>query len=483
MKISLGKSILICAFIAFFTAGCDSSSVESPSIPSNLTSSYAGGVATLSWEASTGDSGISGYKIYRNGSMIGEANITSYSDKTITAPGKYSYSLSASDTAGNESPQSPEIWLNVPADENGDPSQAGKIMWKYETGIKLMPSPAVYSDGTIYAADVNGVIYAINTDGTLKWKYGYAKEGDNPQIALGKTGVLYVAANSGLFAINPDGSLKWKNSEVGAGEKTMAIGGGDTLYVVMYSDLYAISDEGSLKWQNVRARYAPAVTQDGSILSGGFSFKPDGSSQDAFYGEAFTFTMQGGYTVINGYSFGVDGTFYISSVDYKFGQPVHENIIAKNPDYSTRWSIQLPTPSSLPKYKYITASVLGPDSTSYMISSDGYLNAVSGSGEMKWRKEVGNCANPPTIGSDVNMYIQSDSALFALDSSGNEIWKNMKLSGDSCPAMEKDGSIIVVSGNAIYAVKSDSHGLASNCWPRKLGDNYNSSSGLIQEAN
>jgi chitodextrinase len=83
---------------------------ELPSTPAGL-SGFAVSSARISldWNASTDNVGISGYKIYRNGSEIAAVSNTSYTDDGLSPLTTYSYAVSAYDAADNESPLSASV--------------------------------------------------------------------------------------------------------------------------------------------------------------------------------------------------------------------------------------------------------------------------------------------------------------------------------------------------------------------------------------
>ena len=70
----------------------------------------------LSWNASTdgGGSGFAGYKVHRNGTVIGSTASTSYSDTTVVGSTTYQYTVSAYDNQPNESAQSSPINVSTP---------------------------------------------------------------------------------------------------------------------------------------------------------------------------------------------------------------------------------------------------------------------------------------------------------------------------------------------------------------------------------
>jgi chitodextrinase len=83
-----------------------------PSVPQNLAASAAGSSEIdLSWSASSdnaGGSGVSGYKVYRDGGAAAVATVTAgtFADTGLAASATHSYTVAAFDAASNESGQS-----------------------------------------------------------------------------------------------------------------------------------------------------------------------------------------------------------------------------------------------------------------------------------------------------------------------------------------------------------------------------------------
>jgi hypothetical protein len=95
-----------------------------PSVPNGLSASVIStSQVNLSWAASTdtGGSGLAGYKIYRNGTQIGSATGTTYSNTGLTPSTSYSYTVAAFDGAGNVSAQSSAVTATtLSTDSDGD---------------------------------------------------------------------------------------------------------------------------------------------------------------------------------------------------------------------------------------------------------------------------------------------------------------------------------------------------------------------------
>lgn len=59
----------------------------------------------LSWNASTDNVGVAGYRIYRGGALVGASTTTSFADTGLAGNTWYNYQVSAYDTSGNKSGQ------------------------------------------------------------------------------------------------------------------------------------------------------------------------------------------------------------------------------------------------------------------------------------------------------------------------------------------------------------------------------------------
>jgi chitodextrinase len=88
-----------------------------PSTPANLSGLSSGFTqAQLSWDASTDDTGVAGYHIWRNGSQIGSVTTTAFTDTGLTSGATYTYAISAYDASGNESSQTSPISVTTDSD-------------------------------------------------------------------------------------------------------------------------------------------------------------------------------------------------------------------------------------------------------------------------------------------------------------------------------------------------------------------------------
>jgi fibronectin type 3 domain-containing protein len=78
-----------------------------PSAPTSLSAATSATSVTLSWAASTDNTGVVGYDVFRNGTKLAAlGSVTTYVDSTVALGIVYMYSVDARDGAGNVSAQS-----------------------------------------------------------------------------------------------------------------------------------------------------------------------------------------------------------------------------------------------------------------------------------------------------------------------------------------------------------------------------------------
>lgn len=75
-----------------------------PSVPASVSvSAVTTRSVNISWSASTDNVGVTGYNVYRNGTLVSTITDTNYSDNSLNPGTQYSFSISALDLAGNVS--------------------------------------------------------------------------------------------------------------------------------------------------------------------------------------------------------------------------------------------------------------------------------------------------------------------------------------------------------------------------------------------
>ncbi|MGJ4728223.1 glycosyl hydrolase family 18 protein [Luteimonas sp. SDU101] len=95
--------------------------VTPPGVPTGLNAvTRAPRSIQLAWTASTdnpGGSGLAGYDVYRNGSLVGSPTSNGFTDTALVPGTQYRYSVRARDAAGNASAQGAELAVSTTADD------------------------------------------------------------------------------------------------------------------------------------------------------------------------------------------------------------------------------------------------------------------------------------------------------------------------------------------------------------------------------
>ncbi len=123
------------------------------------------------------------------------------------------------------------------------------------------------NDGTIYKSATDKYLYAINTDGTYKWRYQTGNSADFPPT-IGNDAVYVYSSEGAFYAISFDGSLKWKYSV--SSSHSPSIGKDGTLYIGNNGYVDAISPDGKSKWKcKIDGTFSfsqPVISNEGTIF-------------------------------------------------------------------------------------------------------------------------------------------------------------------------------------------------------------------------
>jgi outer membrane protein assembly factor BamB len=101
----------------------------------------------------------------------------------------------------------------VPLDVTLRSSQGAHIRWRFQADADYIQArPAVATDGTVYALDLYGHVYAVAPDGALKWIFN-ASGTDFGNISVGSDGTIYFGNTTVITALTPNGTVKWQFSQ------------------------------------------------------------------------------------------------------------------------------------------------------------------------------------------------------------------------------------------------------------------------------
>ena len=290
----------------------------------------------------------------------------------------------------------------------------GTLKWRLQTGGVVRSSPAIGPDGTIYVGSYDNRLYAINPSGTVKWYYITGSNiPSSPAIAADGT-IIFGSSDKKIYALNPDSTLKWSYTTSGEIYSSPTIAPDGTVYCGSNDDyLYALTADGVLKWRYPTSRDiqgSPAIAADGTIYFGS-----------------------------------LNGILY-----------------ALNPDSTLKWSI-------LTNGQIQSSPAIAPDGTIYVGSTDNFFYALNPDGTVKWQYMTGDNVNSSAaINTNGTVYFGSfDNNLYALGADGTVAWwYSTDNDIESSPTIGTDGKIYFVGDDCyLYALKGYSP-LAGSSWPK-----------------
>ncbi|MBN8565424.1 MAG: fibronectin type III domain-containing protein [Flavobacteriales bacterium] len=161
---------------ANFTLTTAVADTTAPSAPTNLTASGTTQTSTnLSWTASTDNVGVTGYDVYRDGSLLASVTGTTYTATGLTASTTYSFFVRAKDAAGNISGNSNTVSVttsDAPAPDttaptaptlsaSGTTQTSTNLSWSGATDNVGVTGYDVLRNGTIIGSTTTATTFSV----------------------------------------------------------------------------------------------------------------------------------------------------------------------------------------------------------------------------------------------------------------------------------------------------------------------------------
>lgn len=150
---------------------------ELPSAPTNLKAHVDSTTsATLTWKASSNETALTQYKVYRDGSLIASlGRVVSYSDTELTAGTSYTYTVTACDVWNDCSEKSASATVQTPIPSNkmsASVSVPGPITAQTIMGMLTVDSVNMGKLGSVFVAaiipsNLGGGVFFLNS--SLNW--------------------------------------------------------------------------------------------------------------------------------------------------------------------------------------------------------------------------------------------------------------------------------------------------------------------------
>jgi hypothetical protein len=342
---------------------------------------------------------------------------------------------------------------------------------------------ALGKDGIVYVAARDG-LYAISPEGKLAWKYSVL-QGMSAPPSVGPDGVIYVTSFWGGFeSVNSDGSKRWNSGYGMIGFDSAPSIGNEIVYLAnTISDVWAFDPAHTppLQWQIQTER--SGMLSSAPTLPGSASVSQTRSKSSPVIGPLGTLYVPrqhwlhsvstdgkpGWQLYLTGGMLGPaavsqGGTIYVG--DTGSSAP---KFFAVNPDGSERWRLDLPA-------QIVGSPVVDARGNIYA-STFQQLVAVSPDGNILWKFDAHSpCTSSPALTEDGTLYLGVESGeLIAVDLDGKLKW-SFKTRGavNSPPSIGPDGTIYVTtSAGEVLALRDAGSPLMQNAWPRYQHDAQN----------
>lgn len=359
----------------------------------------------------------------------------------------------------------------------------GNMVWDFSLDGSIHSEPCIAPDGTIYVGTSGpggaGNFYALNSDGTMKWRKYLSDVSASP--ALGSDGTIYVNKEAGqLLAVSPSGSVRWTFSRKTDGYHSVAIGKDDIIYVPSDGNsLLAVNANNTLKWEfTVESGYLasspPVIAPDGTVYCG---FYNSGTSIGRLYAVRPNGTEKWRYQVSQQINTpAVDGS---GTVIFGVPYPVNK-VYAIYSNGAKKWESQVAGGSYYSECYVYSPPVIGVDGTVYISSNRRLVALNTSNGIEKWHHDNGvllvefDYANGPAVDKNGIVYygssgIYGSGSLYAVNPNGTQAWSyNVGSEIYGQPTISADGWVIFGTADwsslKLIALKG-SGPAAQSAWP------------------
>jgi len=225
---------------------------NAPTIPTSLSATpVSTSQINLAWTASTDNVGVTGYQVFRNGTKLATTAGNSYADTGLSAATTYTYTVAASDAAGNVSAQSTPTSATTQA-LTSPPSML-------QTTASINDSAGVSIQQAFSSANSSGNLIAVVTS----WGTGMA----TPTVS-DTAGNSYLLATS-AYSSGGDQSLAIyyaKNIKPGTNAVTVSFGGSHAWRRVLIAEYRGIDPVNPVN--GIISNQASATTATDNVTSG-----------------------------------------------------------------------------------------------------------------------------------------------------------------------------------------------------------------------
>ncbi|RIH81768.1 PQQ-like domain protein [Calidithermus terrae] len=310
--------------------------------------------------------------------------------------------------------------------------------WTYNTSSSVL-GVSRGDDGTIYAWDFGGTLYAINPDGTEKWKTDPLGNLEIRRVALTANGLVVTAGGNTVRTFSAaNGAPGWSDDV------------GESVYSV-------VVDKSGNIWSNGSSSVRKHAPTGGVLATVAAPSSPGGMAMAP------------------------DGTIYVRTISNGVIQ-----VSAVSPNATLKWSKSLSnTNNERAEADSLSEPAVGPDGTIYICGTPtdpkytGSLFAVSPTAPTaslevpKWiYTHFELCEATPAVGNNGQVYIVTNKTLRAVNASDGKLaWSVAAGNNDteSSPVFLTNKSVVAGTSSGLISVHAGGQ-LATGTWAREGGD-------------
>ena len=325
------------------------------------------------------------------------------------------------------------------------PPQVGHIKWRFQADdLYIQSRPAVSTiDGTVYAAGVEGHLYALTPAGGIKWIFNAGRPNSLQPVSTGADGVIYFSVEPFVYAINPDGSLKWTFTDPGFARVFAGptVGPDGNIYGATEDaglggvGAFVLAPNGNLISNlpgfNTRAGYGSIEIAFGPVNHWYFTTNASGAVNNA--GAVFAFPLGSTGLIWSESAVGQPRVQPSGNVVVGDGDPIHPGIQAFDQNGALVWRSLGEMPGSrLPGVDAQTALDVGPEGNIYVgtltFGTGSHLTSLNSDGTLRWQFQDNGIASSPAVNEQNTVVVFSaydfstPSRVHALTTAGELLW-------------------------------------------------------------
>jgi len=315
------------------------------------------------------------------------------------------------------------------------PDPQGHMAWRFQADAPYIQSrPAVASDGTVYAMDVLGHLYALSRSGGLKWVFNASGYGFG-NVTLGQDGTIYVGSTATIYAVRPNGKLLWQFNQSPAAFILLGpnVGPDGNVYAVGTNGMgvFSLTPQGTLRW-SVPETYDRPIVELQEIVFGTASqsqlyFRANNHLRSLGLDGSQIFTKPGSPDTLQADpqpATSPDGTLYTNTFS-ALGSGLALTAFDHNGD--TLWSV---FDDFINSTNILSTPDVGPDDVIYDGRNQVELYAINPDGSVKWKHTDSGIMFAPVVSPLNNLVLLGGILDFgrpgffeAVSTTGSPLWR------------------------------------------------------------